>query len=85
MDAQNLIRLLLSYEFDKAIRIQVCLGTRVGREIEFADIVFDALSFEVLFGTANPCNFGMGVDNRGYSVVVDVSMSRLDVFDGSNT
>jgi len=85
MDTKDLIRFLFCDEFYKPISIQIGLGTRVGSEAEFANIVFDAFSLEVLLCTADPGNFGVCVNNRGNGIVIDMTMSRLDVFDGGNT
>jgi hypothetical protein len=85
MHSQNLIRLLLRQDLHETIAIQVCLCTRVGSEAEFADVVFDALSFQVLFCSADPGDFGVGVDDGGDGVVVDVAVTRLDVLDGGDT
>lgn len=85
MDTKNFIRFLFCDEFYKAISVQIGLGTRVGSKAEFADIVFDALSLKVLLCTADPGNFRVCVNNRGNGIVIDVTMSGLDVFDSGNT
>lgn len=85
MDTKNLIRLLFRDEFHKTFSVQIGLGTRVGSEAEFADIVLDAFSLEVLLSTADPGNFRVCVNDRGNGIVIDVAMSGFNVLNGSNT
>lgn len=85
MNTKNLIRLLLRQDFNKAIGIQIGLCTRIGDKAEFADVVFDALRFELLFRSADPGDFGVCVNDGGDRVVVDVAMACLDVLNSSNT
>lgn len=85
MYAQDPIRLLLGKELDLALRVQVGLGTRIGREGELADIILYAVGFELLLGLANPCDLRVGVDDGGDCLVVDVAVAGLDVLDSGDT
>ena len=85
MNTQNLIRLLFCQDLDKAIRVEVRLCPRVGRKHKLANIVFDAFSFEVLFGLADPGDLGVRVDDGRYGAVVDVAVAVLDVLNGGDT
>jgi len=70
MNPQNPIRLLLTQKLHKPFRIQIRLGPRISREREFANAVFDPASFELLFCSADPGYFGVGVyDGRDGGVV----------------
>lgn len=75
MGAQNPVGLRLGEDFDEPFRVQVGLGTGVGCEAEFADLVFHALRFEVLLGLADPSDLGVGVDDGGDGGVVDVAVT----------
>lgn len=85
MNTQNLICLLLRQDLDKAIRVEVGLCPRVGRKHKLANVVFDTISFELLFGLADPGDLGVGVDDGRYGSVVDVTVAVLDVLNGSDT
>jgi len=85
MRAQNPVRLLLRQDLHEPFRIQVGLGTRVGREAEFPDFVRHAFFLQLLFCLANPGDFRMRVDDGGDGVVVDVSVSGFDKVDSSDT
>lgn len=83
--AENTVGLLLDEELNLALGVDVRLGTGVGREGELSDLVLHAGRLELLLGLTNPGNLGVCVDDRGDSLVVDVPVAGLDVFDGSNT
>ena len=85
MSTQNLIRLLLRDDLDEALAIQVSLGSRVCRKAEFSNIVLNSGGFELLLGLAHPRNLRVSVDDRRNSVVVDVAVSALEVFDSGDT
>jgi len=85
MYTQDPISFLLSQDLHESFRVQVGLGARVGREAEFADLVRDAFLLEVLFSLADPGDFGVGVDDGGDGVVVDVSMASFDELDSGDT
>lgn len=75
----------MTYEFNETIGIGICLCSRVGGEWEFTDFVCDTGSFELFFILTDPCDFGVGVDDRGDGIVVDVSVTCLDVFNSGDT
>lgn len=85
MRAQNPIRLLLRQDLHEAFRVQVGLGTRVGREAEFPDFVGYAFFLQFLFCLAHPGDFWVRVDDGGDGVVVDVSVPGFDEVDSSDT
>ena len=80
MYTQNPIRLFLTQEFDRTLRVQIGLGTGVGSEREFTDVVLHTRSFQILLRPTDPCHFGVGVDDGWDGGVVDVSVARFDVF-----
>lgn len=83
--SQNPIGLLLHQKLDISFGIQIGLCSRVGNEGEFADFVLDVGSFEFLFGLAYPGDFGVGIDDGGDGVVVDMTVTGFDKFDGGDT
>ena len=65
---------LVGQDFDKAVSVVDGLGARVGHEWEGANLVLGALGLQILLGLANPCDLGVGVDDGGNAVVVDVNI-----------
>jgi hypothetical protein len=82
---QNLVCLLFCKNLDKTLGIEIGLGARISREIEFADGELNTGSLEFLFGLTDPSNLRMCVYDRGNCIVIHVPVSRLDEFDSSNT
>lgn len=74
-----------THEFHQTLGILVGLCTRVGRERELADLVRDTGVLQLLLILSDPCDFRVRVHDRGDSIVVDVSVARLDDFDGGDT
>jgi hypothetical protein len=74
-----------TYEFDETIGIGICLCSRVGSEWEFTNLVCDTGSFELFFILSDPCDFGMGVDDRWDSIVVDMAVTCLYEFNSGDT
>jgi len=85
VDAKDLVSLLLGNELDHTLSVEVGLGSAVGKEGEFADLVRNTSSFELLLVLANPSNFRVGIDDRRNGIVVDVTVTLLDDLSGSNT
>lgn len=84
MYAEDLVCLLLSKELDEALGIQVGLRSRVCSEREFSDIVLNTGGLQVLLCLAYPSDLGVCIDNGRDGVVVDMTVSMFNVFDGSN-
>ena len=80
MYAENSVRLLLSKELDKALRVEVRLGTRIGSKGELANIVLNTSCLEVLLRLSYPGNLGVRVNDRRDAIVVDVAVARFEVF-----
>lgn len=85
MDTEDLVGLLLSNNLHETFSIQVGLGPRVRREVEFADVVFDASSLQLLLGLANPGDLRVCIDDGGNSVVVDVTVAALEELNRGDT
>lgn len=85
MYTENSIGLLFRKELDEALAVKVRLCSRVGGKRELSDIVLNTRSFEVLLGLPHPGNLGVSVDNRRNAIVVDVTVSRFEIFDSGNT
>ena len=85
MDTEDLVRLLLRKELYEAFGVEIGLCSRVGGKGEFSDVVLHTGGFEILFCLAHPGNLGVGVDDGRYGVVVDMSVTVLDVLHGSDT
>ena len=85
MYTKDSVGLFLRKELDKALAVKVRLGSGVGSEGEFSNIVLNTGGLEVLLSLSYPGNLGMGVDDRRNAVVVDVTVSRLEVFNSSDT
>ena len=85
MSAQNLIALLFSDNFDESLCILVRLGPRVGNEGELSNFILHTLLLQILFRLSNPSDLRVSVHDRWDGVVVDVSVTRLDVLDRSDT
>ena len=85
MYTENSVGLLLRKELDKALAVKIRLGSGVGSEREFSNIVLNAGGLEVLLGLTYPGNLRVGVDDRRNAVVVDVAVSGFEVFDSSDT
>lgn len=82
---ENSVGLLFREELDKALTVLVCLGSGVGSEGEFSDVILNTSGLQVLLGLSHPGNFGVGVDDRRDAVVVDVTVTRFDVFNSGDT
>lgn len=85
MHTQNPIRLLLRNNLHKSVRIQIRFRSRVGCKVEFSNTILHTVGFEFLFGFSDPGYFGVSVYDGGNCVVVDVSVTGFDVFDGCDT
>lgn len=81
MDPQDAIRLRVRHELDQALRLQVRLGPRVGRERETADAVFHALFLQLGLVLPHPRDFRVRVHDRRDGAVVDVPVALGDVLD----
>ena len=81
---KNSVRLLFRNEFDKTLAVEIRLGSRVGSEGEFPNVILNTSGLEVLLGLSYPCNLGVSVDDGRNTVVVDVTVTRLDVFNSSD-
>jgi hypothetical protein len=69
---------------DDSLGVLVGLGPRVGREGVLSNLVLDPGRLELLLVLADPRDLGVGVDDRGDGVVVDVSVAVLDDLDGGD-
>jgi hypothetical protein len=67
---------------DDSLGVLVGLGPRVGREGVLSNLVLDPGRLELLLVLADPRDLGVGVDDRGDGVVVDVSVAVLDLDGG---
>ena len=85
MHAKDAVGLLLYKELDLTLGVEVRLGARVGGEGELPDFILDAVRLELLLRLADPSHLGMRVHDGGNGVVVDVTVTVLDVFDGGNS
>lgn len=85
MHAQDPVSLFFDDELDKTFRVQVRLCPRVRQEWEFANLVLDSSSLELLLVLSDPCNLRVGVNDRWDDTIVDVTMAGLDVFGRGNT
>ena len=79
MSTENLVRLLLYQDLHAAFLIIVRLGSRVGEERISANLVLYPSCLEFLLCLADPCNFRVGIDHGWDGVVIDVSVTGLDV------
>lgn len=68
-------------EFYYVFRIVVGLCVRVGGEWKFIDDVFDVYFFDFCFSFFDLSDFGVGVNDGGDRVVVDVFFFIGDLFD----
>lgn len=73
--AQDPVGLFLTQEFDGTFGVHVGLRTGVGSEGEFANVVLDAVGFEILLSSSDPGNFRVGVDDGWNGGVVDVTVA----------
>lgn len=85
VSTENAVGLLVRKNLDKALSVEVGLGTGVGNEGELTDVVGNTGSLELLLRLADPSDLGVGVHDGGNDVVVDVTVAVLDELDGSNT
>lgn len=85
VDTEDLVGLLLGDELDHTLAVLVGLCSRVGGEGEFSNLVLDTGSLELLLCSADPCDFGVGVDDGGDGSVVDMTVARFDVFNSGDT
>jgi hypothetical protein len=74
-----------THEFHQTLGILVGLCTRVGRERELADLVRDTGLLQLLLILSDPRDFRVRVHNGRNRIIVDVSVTRLDDFDGGDT
>ena len=74
MTSENFVSGLVRENFDKAISVVDSLGSGVGHEWEGANLVLGALGLQVLLSLADPGDFGVGVDDGGDAVVVNVNV-----------
>lgn len=79
------IRQQISEKEKKLLRVLVRLGSRIGREGEFADFVLNTSSFKFFLIFTNPCDLRMCVNNRWDGIIIDMPMTGLENFDGSDT
>lgn len=82
VDTQDAVRLCVSEELDQTVGVEVGLCSRVGGEGEGADLVLDALLFQLGLVLAYPGDFRVGVHDGWDGVVVDVTVVLGDEFDG---
>uniref|UniRef100_A0A8D9ARV1 Uncharacterized protein n=1 Tax=Cacopsylla melanoneura TaxID=428564 RepID=A0A8D9ARV1_9HEMI len=73
MNSKYFVCQFVSQHLDKAVGLIVGLGATVGGEREFANFVFDTVALEILFSSADPAHFRVSVDDRGNTVVVNVT------------
>src|SRR5437763_4412132 len=73
VDAEHAIARRIGKDFDEAFGLQVDLGTAVGGERKFADVVNDAGLLELLLAFPDRCDFGIGVHHVRDHVVIHVS------------
>ncbi len=81
VDAQDPVRLGVRDEFHHALRVQVRLGARVGREGEGADFVLLPGRLDLLLVLPDPGHFRIRVHDGWNGVVVHVPVALLDVLD----
>ena len=74
VNTEDLVGGAVRENLDETFRVVDSLCSGVGHEGEASDLVGDAFSLEVFFGLANPGDFGVGVDDRGDAVIVDVDI-----------
>ena len=74
VNTEDLVGGAVRENLDETFRVVDSLCSGVGHEGEASDLVGDAFGLEVFFGLANPGDFGVGVDNRGDAVVVNVDI-----------
>jgi hypothetical protein len=84
VDTKHTISFSFRDEFHLTLGVEVGLRTRIRREGELANLVLHPSRLELLLGFADPGNLGMSVNNGGDSMVVNVTMSLLDVLGGGN-
>jgi len=72
-------------ELAKTLSVVVGAGTTVGLEGELSNAIVDSLALEFLLRLSNPSDLGVGVDDRGNGVVVDVSKVAEDHLNDGDT
>lgn len=85
MYTENSISLFLRKELDEALRVEVRLGSGVGSKGELSNVVLNTSCLEVLLCLSYPGNLRVGVDDGRDTVVVDVTVTRFEVFNSSDT
>lgn len=85
VDTQNAVGLLVRDHLDHTLGISVGAGTGVGGEGEGTNVVGDARLLDLLLRLAAPGDLGVGVDNGGDDVVVDVAVTAVHVLNSSDT
>src|SRR5690606_32290932 len=83
--AQNFVGLGISQNLHKAGGVTQCASTAVSQEGEAASAVSTAFGLQLLFGLANPSDFGGGVDNPRHGVEIDVRLLTRQTLGHSHT
>jgi len=84
-DSKDLISLGVTDNLDQTFSTVVGSGSRVGREGELTDVVFDSHFFQFFFRLTNVSYLGVGVDDSRNGIVVDVASLSEDVLNGSDS
>lgn len=85
VDAQNAVGLLVRDHLDHTLGIGVGASTGVGGEGEGTNVVSNARLLDLLLRLAAPGDLGVGVDDGGDDVVVDVTVTTVHVLDSGDT
>src|SRR5690606_42004320 len=84
VDAEDLVSLRVGEHLGEAFGLVVDLGPAVGAERELAGLVGPAGFLELLFGLADPGDFGSGVDHARHQGVVHVTRLAGDDLDAGD-
>mmetsp|Transcript_25000 Transcript_25000/g.54508 ORF Transcript_25000/g.54508 Transcript_25000/m.54508 type:complete len:257 (-) Transcript_25000:1017-1787(-) len=84
VSAEDPVGFLIGQDLNKSLRTAVGPGAGVGGEGEGTNAVRDACLLELFLGLADGGNLGIGVDNAGDGVVVDVAGVAGNGFHGGN-
>lgn len=75
VDTKDTVSLGISDDLDETVSVVVGAGTRVGDEGVAANLVLDTSLLELLLVLTNPGDLGVGVDDGGNGIVVDVTVA----------
>ena len=84
MRAENAIRLRVGDELDHSIELFVCDRATVRAKRKFADTIINPLLFRLLFGHSNASQLGIGVNDSGDRIIINMAIFSRDPLDAGD-